>query len=76
MADSWKIEKNNGGSHVNIADMDCDFRRHSSDQLTSSVRYHSKHVAKGNRRIIKSFELEGTFKGLLVQPTCSEHGHP
>ena len=29
-----------------------------------------------DQRIIKSSELEGTLKGHLVQPPCSEHGHP
>ncbi len=29
-----------------------------------------------NHRIIESFELEGTFKGHLVQLPCDEQEHP
>ena len=29
-----------------------------------------------NHRIIKSFELEGTLKGHLVEPSCNAQGHP
>jgi len=28
-----------------------------------------------NRRIIESFGLEGTFRGHLAQPPCSEQGY-
>lgn len=26
--------------------------------------------------VMESFELEGTFRGHLVQPACNEQGHP